>query len=112
MTDRIPQSQEPLYLMEQVELVHDIDEAKRKRKRKRKKQEKKMKKASPPQKKSCVPLETMEGLTKEEEEPLKDNVPSEYKVLEEEFVIKERQKERSSIEHIYKKKCNFVSLKG
>ena len=43
--------------MEQVELIHDIDELEKKRKKKRERQESKLKEIAPPTKKSKVALD-------------------------------------------------------
>ena len=64
--------------MEQVELVHDINKIEKKRKKNRERQEQKLKEIAPPPNKRKVPLDTMSGLSKEEEDQPMEYVPSEH----------------------------------
>ena len=48
MRDSLPRTQELQFLMEQVELIHGIDEIEKKRKKKRERREQKLKKIAPP----------------------------------------------------------------
>ena len=80
--------------MEQVKLIHEIDEVEKKRKRKREKQIKKLKKYSWPPKKSTVPLDTVQGISKEEP-TLSQEEHLEFKESEEEFVIAKRGEQAS-----------------
>ena len=79
MLDQIPRTQELEFLMEQVELIHNIDKVKKRQKKKRERQEQKLKETTPPAKKSQVPLDTMSGLFGEEH---KKDIPFEHKESE------------------------------
>ena len=62
-----------------------FDKVEKKKKRKRERQEQKLKETATPPKKSRVPLDTMSGLSAEEEEQPAEDVVSEYKGSKPEF---------------------------
>ena len=63
--------------MQHVELIHKVDVEEKKRKRVREQKQKRLKRSSPPKKKSCVPLDTMEGLSQEEDKSLEEHFEEE-----------------------------------
>ena len=87
-------------------MIHDIDKVKKRRKKKRERQELKLKEIapSPSAKKSQAPLNTISGLSREEQEK---DIPSKHKEskieMGYEFERKERRQKHESIQQAYDK---------
>ena len=80
--------------MEHVELIHKVDVKEKKKKKVQEQKMKRQKNSSPPQKKSYVLLDTMEGLSEEEE--LNKSLEEHFEYGEEAYEIEEQGKEASS----------------
>ena len=100
MKDRNPRTQELQFLIEQVELVHDIDLDEKKSKKKRERQEEKLKKIASPAKKSQVPLDTMSRLSIEEKLDILSELKESKTEQEIECERRERKKERDKLQDI------------